>query len=433
MVIEFKDQYNDLLKRISGQEVTAVAIRQDFRLHPCSSSTTCVAICFNGQIYYILLNHSESLGDDLDVSLLSCVKRFWVDDLKQFYHLTGFERLYDVKMMGWVNDVEYEDIPVSEAFRAIHMRVQNNLRANEIVPMVKLKEHCYDRLVAMTLARDSMDITRPFLKYNSLLLEMAKIEGTGIGITDGYFDKVFDGNTAHSNYNFYTSTGRPSNTFGGINFGALNKKDGIRKGIVPNSGGMLVEFDYDAYHLRLLANLVGWDFPLDKDVHRYFADEVYNCSYEEAKTKSFQILYGQVPSSEDNTSFFWAVTELSKALEHYFKANKCFNSHIYKKPFYLASQSDVNRNKLLNYYIQSFETERNVDVIKSVQKYLRSKETSMILYTYDSFLFDFKVSEGLETLSSIKKILEKGGFPVKAKAGNNYHELQNITEKLRGS
>lgn len=57
----------------------------------------------------------------------------------------------------------------------------------------------------------------------------------------------------------------------------------------------------------------------------------------------------------------------------------------------------------------------------------------MILYTYDSFLFDFKVSEGLETLSSIKKILEKGGFPVKAKAGNNYHELQNITEKLRGS
>tara|TARA_B100000902_G_scaffold204965_1_gene195411 strand:+ start:25134 stop:26177 length:1044 start_codon:yes stop_codon:yes gene_type:complete len=347
--------------------------------------------------------------------------------------LTGFERLYDIKMMGWVNDIEYEDVPVSEAFRAIHLRSQNDHRANEIVPIVKLKEHCYDRLVSMTLARDSMKVTRPFVKYNGLLLEMAKLEGTGIGISDGYFDKVFSGDTAHSNYNFYTSTGRPSNTFGGINFGALNKSDGVRKGIVPKNGGMLVEFDYDAYHLRLLANLVGWDFPLDRDVHQYFADEVYKCSYEEAKTKSFQILYGQVPSSEDNTSFFWAVNELSKTLEHYFKANKCFNSHIYKKPFYLAGQSDVNRNKLLNYYIQSFETERNVDVIKSIHKYLRSKETSMILYTYDSFLFDFKVSEGLQTLSSIKELLEKDGFPVKAKAGSNYHELQDITEKLRGS
>ena len=33
----------------------------------------------------------------------------------------------------------------------------------------------------------------------------------------------------YSEYNLFTSTGRPSNRFGGINFAALNKKDGSRE------------------------------------------------------------------------------------------------------------------------------------------------------------------------------------------------------------
>ena len=91
---------------------------------------------------------------------------------------------------------------------------------------------------------------------------------------------------------------------------------------------------------------------------------------------------------------------------------------------------DVNKNKLLNYYIQSYETERNLGVIKEVQDYLQEKNTKMILYTYDSFLFDFDINEGLNTIKDLKNIVESKKFPVRIGAGTDYGSLTDITEKL---
>ena len=91
---------------------------------------------------------------------------------------------------------------------------------------------------------------------------------------------------------------------------------------------------------------------------------------------------------------------------------------------------DVNKNKLLNYYIQSYETERNLGVIKEVQDYLQEKNTKMILYTYDSFLFDFDMNEGLNTIKDLKNIVESKRFPTRIGAGTDYDSLTDITEKL---
>jgi hypothetical protein len=56
----------------------------------------------------------------------------------------------------------------------------------------------------------------------------------------------------------------------------------------------------------------------------------------------------------------------------------------------------------------------------------------MILYTYDSFLFDLDRTEGLRLVLGIKEILQAGLFPVKVKAGMNYGSMQDITERLNG-
>ena len=90
----------------------------------------------------------------------------------------------------------------------------------------------------------------------------------------------------------------------------------------------------------------------------------------------------------------------------------------------------VNKNKLLNYYIQSFETERNLKIIGRINNLLGEKDTKMILYTYDSFLFDFNMSDGVKALKQIKNVLEDSMFPVKVKAGVNYHKMKDISEKL---
>ena len=51
----------------------------------------------------------------------------------------------------------------------------------------------------------------------------------------------------------------------------------------------------------------------------------------------------------------------------------------------------------------------------------------MILYTYDSILFDVPVSEAQEILPRLKGTLEQGNFPVKTKVGNIYSKMKTIT------
>tara|TARA_R100000027_G_scaffold21064_1_gene15227 strand:+ start:164 stop:340 length:177 start_codon:yes stop_codon:yes gene_type:complete len=54
----------------------------------------------------------------------------------------------------------------------------------------------------------------------------------------------------------------------------------------------------------------------------------------------------------------------------------------------------------------------------------------MMLYTYDSFLFDLDRTEGFKTVLQIKEILEDGKYPVKVKAGLDYGSMQDITERI---
>ena len=92
--------------------------------------------------------------------------------------------------------------------------------------------------------------------------------------------------------------------------------------------------------------------------------------------------------------------------------------------------------------IQAYETETNIKKILLIQDYLLNKKTKLVLYGYDSFLFDFSQEDGVETLKHIKKILEdKYDLPInrvdykpyyltKSKMGFNYGEMVDITERL---
>ena len=80
--------------------------------------------------------------------------------------------------------------------------------------------------------------------------------------------------------------------------------------------------------------------------------------------------------------------------------------------------------------IQAFETERNIGRILELQKYLIDKETDLVLYGYDSFLFDFSKHDGVEILTNIKNILEKDNYPTKIKMGYIYNGMKDITQRL---
>ena len=234
-----------------------------------------------------------------------------------------------------------------------------------------------------------------------------------------------------SEYNPYTSTGRPSNRFGGINFAALNKTDGSRKPFRSRfDSGLLVEFDYDAYHLRLIGEVVDYKFP-DGSVHEHMG-EFYGCDYQESKNRSFQYLYGHIPQEVIQINpFFGKVHDYINKIWSEYKQGDFITSNIYSKKIYRKNLSDMNRNKLFNYIIQLMETENNMKMLSNLIPFLESYKSRLILYSYDSFLFDFNLNDGVDFLKETKKIIESNGlFPTKTGKGNNYHEMEDITEKL---
>jgi hypothetical protein len=65
-----------------------------------------------------------------------------------------------------------------------------------------------------------------------------------------------------------------------------------------------------------------------------------------------------------------------------------------------------NPQKVFNYYLQALETETNAFVIRKINRFLEKRKTKLVLYTYDSFLFDVCENEK-SVLNDIKMILDK--------------------------
>lgn len=428
MVIESRQQYSDLISKLSNKNVFATAVSDDFRYHPAECDPIVISIKFNDEIYNIIIDHTESESSDIDVKELSKIKRFFVDDVKEFMHLTKLKNCYDCNLLSYFNGEKLQKPALPHIFE--HLGTSKKQGINKVIPLTKVIEYSEAKLKTI---KKPINITKPYLKYNNSLKVFTGLESSGLKITMGPFKRVFKNGYAYSNFNILTTTGRPSNTFRGINLGALNKNDDTRNQIVTrHNQGMLVEFDYDAYHLRLLAKILKYDVPSDVSLHQYFADTIYKSSYDEAKRISWQILYGNVKVTEKENPFFYKVDKMSDALWSYFKKHKHFKSHIYRRQFASSNVPDANKNKVLNYFIQSYETEQNIETIRKIQDFLKSRSTNMILYTYDSFLFDLDRTEGLEVILRLKKILNAGSFPVKVKAGLNYGEMQDITERING-
>ena len=64
----------------------------------------------------------------------------------------------------------------------------------------------------------------------------------------------------------------------------------------------------------------------------------------------------------------------------------------------------MNPQKLLNYVLQNLETANNVCILYEIFKILRGKNTKLVLYVYDSFLFDVDDNEK-ELLEQIAKVI----------------------------
>jgi len=363
--------------------------------------------------YIASISHSETLSLNIrEVKrLISKFKRIYVRDKKEFLHYFILQNLYDITLQQPTYIPEY-----TQTHSWFYNKYKDKKDINRIIPIVKHYEYC-----EKTFNNLKNRIDEPINEFynNKATVVFNAIERSGIQVDREKFESRFhllDSDTVYSQFNFKTLTTRPSNRFKGVNYAAINKTNGDRQCFIP-SNDLLFELDISAYHPTLLANLIGYDF-CGRDIHQAFA-EMYQVDYKKAKELTFKQLYGGVFDQYKDLEFFKKVQVYTDDMWARFQ-NEGFvecpvSKHIYKNDVLM----DMKPQKLLNYVLQNLETATNVRILWEIFKVLRGKNTKLILYTYDSFLFDLDNSER-ELLKEVIKIFKKYKLQVKHSYGDTY-------------
>ena len=424
VIVNTKKEWDVLQRKMRTQPFVYLQMLSDVNKHSKQNRISCFYVGMMTQSYIIPVNHNERFGR---IESVETEETICVADIKQHYHNSMVIRDYTSTTFGTIDlnwchymktNQPYDfDKHLTNAHHHNYRLHYEKENVNDVIPLVKHAEYLSN------VANELMDYVEDVEYYNQDILEvLSKIEKNGLQTTK---------NMVYTEYNPYTSTGRPSNRFGGLNFAALNKKDGSRKQFISrHDNGLLVEFDFDAYHLRLIGDVVGYDFP-QGSVHEHMA-KLYGLSYDDAKALSFKYLYGGITDEVKDNPFFSKVDDYVKDLWNIYKNSDFVKSDIYNRKIFKNNLQDMNPNKLFNYMIQLMETENNIQILDKLIPEIENFSSKLVLYNYDSFLFDLDYKkDGMKFLNVVKQILEcDGKYPTKVQMGSNYHNMKDVTEKF---
>ena len=401
--------------------------------HPKLTSTVAVYVrLLNSTHGYIIpIDHEEGICVDkkrIYDMLLKCKELYTLDKKRLLYHF-NLQAAIDISLK--YSMLKYDKLEYSkenETLNFFYNKFRDFKEVNKLIPIAKLYESC-EKVYTQIEKVIKLDNPEGLEFYNNIATNIFfLIEQSGLGIHYEPFKELFKprnplyntiDNTVLTYYNLYNGTSRPTNAFNSVNFAAIPKNTGHRKSFTPK-GDYFVEFDFDGYHLRLLSEQIG--YPLtEESAHKQLAklyfgkDEISDDEYAAAKQINFQAIYGKIPEEHKDLKIFVEIQEYIDAMWSTFEKNGVvFNPQSGKA--FTKSLKEMHPAKLMNYMMQSLETSNNITILKEVLRYLQNKKTKLVLYTYDSFLFDFHKEDGKETLEKLKELMEcDGRFPIKFK------------------
>jgi hypothetical protein len=362
--------------------------------------------------FIININHSEATQINLEevYEVIGGFEEIFVRDKKEFLHILPLKQLSDIH---FISPTDIPDLfPCHDFFYRKYPHIGN---IGAIIPIVKHYERCETIFNAVKYV---FTINKPqhFEFYNNKATNVFYwIEANGLKVNPKLFEEYFgvEKEWTYSQFNLKTTTTRPSNSFGGVNYAALDKKSGCREAFIP-SNDFLLEIDISAYHPTLAAQLVDYEFE-EEDIHQAFAD-MYGVDYKKAKELTFKQLYGGVFKEYKELEFF-------KRVEAYIEDISSKDEHVCKSGY--VFKTDMKKQKLFNYILQNTETYYNVLILEKIINILKHCKTRIIHYTYDSFLLDVDRNEQ-DVVQSIIDVFREYKFNVKIEAGPNYNSLEKI-------
>ena len=404
----------DILASIQHEVAYVEVIPTSHNLHPVENEVCAIYIRprDDSKGYIIPINHTETINSTIDdcLNVLNSIKNIYVRDRKEFLHYFCLKHCYQY------SPSPHTYIPQqTTAHTYIYNKYLNIQHLNTIVPIVKHYEVCEQNYA------NFKGEVNPF--YNKAALVFNQLERAGIKVDPLLFEEYFGQQVdefVYTQYNLNTLTTRPSNTFNTINFSALNKDNDERKCFIPRNESF-IEFDISAYHPTLLANLCDYDFGSD-DIHLSFS-KMYGVDYAKAKEITFKQLYGGIWKEYETLDFFRQVKAYTDDLWKTFNTNGYIKCPISDYKFVKNDLENMNPQKLLNYVLQNLETANNVLILYEIFKILRGKNTKLVLYVYDSFLFDVDENEP-EVILKVLGIFNKYKLQTKIKKGKNYNDIK---------
>jgi len=416
-LIEEQEQLEVLLN--SGyKEAFIEIIPFNNNIHPAQNNVSLVYIrpLLASKGYMLCIYHSEALnGVNTHVNtILQKFDKLYCRDKKEILHYFPLKALYDI------NPPPTTYIPPTTPTHDLYYRQHSdNPELNLIIPIVKHYEVC-EMIFRDLKANINIEKTKYYEFFNNKVsVVFNAIERNGIRVHNetfsGYFHEI-DSEYTHTQYNLRTTTTRPSNKFKNVNYAALNKENGCRKSFIPRNS-KFVEIDISAYHPSLAANLIDYNFTTS-DIHSHFA-ALYKVDYKKAKELTFKQLYGGVFKNYKHLEFFQKIEKYVGDNWSKFESEgyiECpVSGYIYKK----EKLDNMNPQKLFNYVLQNLETSTNVLILWDMCRILRGYKTKLVLYTYDSFLFDYDEEE-VELLEKIRNVFEKYKLNIKEIEGYDY-------------
>jgi len=366
--------------------------------------------------YIICVNHPESLNISWEKvkSFLSSLTTLWCLDPKYTLYFLP-DRLCKQDVRGQHLDAFNFTTPIHDhLYRSKYYHVG----LNQLIPISKHYEK-YSNLKVNEYFNPNHSMGEDTSKYKVF----HEIEKHGIGCDPKKINKYFElnytphsmiGNKIYTKYNLFNKTTRPTNSFNGINFSAIPKD---KRDAFEPTNYMFVELDFNGYHPRLLNNHLKEPFHFSDNIYLDLANQM-STDVETAKVNTFRQLYGGITL---DTPYFRAASELTDKLWQEYDGGL------------FGVKSDLTPSKLLNYYLQYYETHRNIAILKHLlfmfnDYKLKSK---IVLYNYDSFLIDMTKDE-MKYIPEMIGICEyhpsfdQVHHKIKVATGDNYGNLTRI-------
>jgi len=390
-------------------------IPTDHAEHPTQNSVSLVYIkpIQSSKGFILSIDHSETFNNDkthID-AILKKFKVLYCRDKKEILHYFPLKTLYDIN----TPPTTYIR-PSTKSHDIFYNRGVNN----KSIPVVKHYELCEKIFNGLKDNIDKIKTDYDEFFNNRVSVVFNAIERSGLQVHvptfEGYFHSL-NSERVYTQYNLKTLTTRPSNKFKGVNYAALNKDNGCRESFIPRND-KFIEIDISAYHPTLAAKLVNYKFPTS-DIHSHFAS-LYKVDYQKAKELTFKQLYGGVFDNYKDLEFFSRIEKFVKNTWDVFINEGYIECPISSFILEKNKLDNMNPQKLFNYVLQNMETSQNVLALWDIFSILKGKKTRLVLYTYDSFLFDFAEEEA-SVIDKVREVFKKYDLNIKESEGYDYN------------